>query len=542
MEVLQQIWQVLVEFFKHPWVQFALLVIVATLHGYAGAWLAVRMLFRPRNPVKLFGLTVFPQGMIPRHRDRLAIAIGKAVGEELVSQETITEQLFGKEFLRKKIQSVVDSYTAELLSQSYPSLIETLPANLREPVLDAISALQLKIGAHIQTVLKSEETVQSISGFVERRVDEFLSKRVSEVIDEEQFNKVLSFVETRVRSAVREPALEKKISEFIDKQIDNLATAATTLGELVTPDAVALLKEKAVEQIEPIIHQLSELATAERTRNQIGVLIKKEVHDYYESLPFFKKFFVSRDNLIGEVDDLVNESLPKRIEETLRGDYFAQEAKGFLDTSIENVMSRPLNEIAGKIAPEQLARVKSQIKKAVLSLLQGDAMQNSVSAYLTDSLHKIRPHSLDAILQTAYPESEEKLKKLLAGGLLNILNQEETANIINKVLSRQIDRLLSAPIGRLADHISEEKIKNAGNNVTETIISAAREKLPQVIQEFNLGEVVREKINHYPVEKLESLVMSVAKEHLRTIELFGALFGLVIGLAQSALSYWFFAK
>src|SRR2546421_8525509 len=103
--------QVLENFFKNPWVQFSLLVIVATLHGYAGAWLAVRMLFRPRKPFKILGITLFPQGMIPRHRDRLARAIGKAVGDELVSQDTIIEQLTGKDFLRNKIQAVVDSYT-----------------------------------------------------------------------------------------------------------------------------------------------------------------------------------------------------------------------------------------------------------------------------------------------------------------------------------------------------------------------------------------------------------------------------------------------
>jgi uncharacterized membrane protein YheB (UPF0754 family) len=53
--------------------------------------------------------------------------------------------------------------------------------------------------------------------------------------------------------------------------------------------------------------------------------------------------------------------------------------------------------------------------------------------------------------------------------------------------------------------------------------------------------VVREKINNYPVEKLESLVLSVAKEHLRTIELFGALFGLFIGILQ-AIQFFFYAK
>jgi uncharacterized membrane protein YheB (UPF0754 family) len=163
MEVLNDILRSVEPFFKIIWVQIALLIVFASAHGYAGAWLAVRMLFRPRKPVKLIGITIFPQGMIPRHRDRLANAIGKAVGEELVSQETILEQLTGKDFLRNRIQLVVDSYTDELLSHDYPSLIEALPKNVREPVLDAIAALQHKVATHIENVLKSEESARLAS-------------------------------------------------------------------------------------------------------------------------------------------------------------------------------------------------------------------------------------------------------------------------------------------------------------------------------------------------------------------------------------------
>jgi uncharacterized membrane protein YheB (UPF0754 family) len=541
MDFLHQIWQQLGIFFSHLWVQLATLILFATLHGYAGAWLAVRMLFRPRNPAKLLGVTIFPQGMIPRHRARLADAIGKAVGEELVSQETVLQELFEKDFLRKKIQKVVDSYTEDILSENYPSLIESLPANIREPVLDAISALQLKIAAHIENVLQSEETIDTISAFIGRRVDEVLSQRVSEVVDEETFLKIVDFLETRIRSVVKEPTFEQKIRDFINRRVDDLANAETTLGQLFTDEAVELLKEKAGEQIEPIVHQLTELAAAERTRNQIGALIKREVHEYYEQLPFFKKIFVSRENLLKEVDDLVNDNLPKRIEETLRGDFFADEARSFLDKTIHNTMARPLTEVIGKIQPEQLENLKKQISKGVLSILQGDEMMNSVSAYITDTLEKLRPHSIDAILQTIHPESEEKLKNMLSKGLVNILSRDETSNIINSVLSRQIERLLSAPIGKLSEHISEEKVREAGKSLTETILAAAREKLPEAIREFDIGNVVREKVNNYPAEKLEALVMSVAKEHLRTIELFGALFGLIIGIAQS-IQFYFFAR
>lgn len=539
-QIFESIRQFLVPIFGDIRFQIATLVVAATAHGYAGAWLAVRMLFRPRYPFKILGITIFPQGMIPRHRDRLAAAIGKAVGEELVSQETIIDELFGKEFLQRKIQKVVDAYTEEILSKDYPSLIDTLPANVREPILDTIFTLQLKIAEHIEEVLSNEETFETISGFVERRVDEVLSQRISETFDEETFQNVLDFLDIRINTIVNQPELEKKISEFISKRVDDLANTLTPLGDMFTADAVGLLKEKAEEQIQPIVHQLAELATAERTRNQISALIKSEVHDYYEQLPFFKRMFVSRENLLKEVDDLVNDSLPKRVEETLRGDFFAEEAKGFLNSTIDNALARPLPEITGTIAPAQLESLKQQITQGILSVIRGEEMLSSISDYLKATVEKLRPHSLAAILQTAHPEAEEKLKKMLSKGLVNVLSRDETSDIINSVLATQIDGLLGKPIGKLSDHISEEKVRLAGKALTETIIAAAKEKLPEAIKEFDIGGVVREKINNYPAEKLESLVMSVAKEHLRTIELFGAGFGLVIGILQ-AIQFYFYS-
>ena len=344
-------------------VQLISLIILATVHGYGAAWLAVRMLFRPRNPVKIFGITIFPQGMIPRHRSRMANAIGKAVGEELVSQETVLEELFEKEFLQNKIRGVVDSYTEDLLTQNYPSLIEALPKNLQPTVQDSISTLQTKIGSYVDKVIRSEETVESITGFVERRVDEVLSQTVSEAVTDETYEKILDFLETRVRSIVREPALEEKIREFIGKRVDDLANTETPLEEMFTKDAIKLLKDKATEQIEPVVHQLAELATEDRTKNQISSLIKKEVHTYYENLPFVKKIFVSRENLLREVDDLVDDSLPKRIEETLQGDFFAEEAASFVNKTIDSTLKRPLPDLIGTVADEQLDNLKEQISK-----------------------------------------------------------------------------------------------------------------------------------------------------------------------------------
>ena len=472
MDFLNDISNTLAPILKNIWVQIGLLIFFATAHGYAGAWLAVRMLFRPRKPFKVLGLTLFPQGMIPRHRNRLAAAIGKAVGEELVSQETIMEELLGKDFLRRKIRGVIDSYTQEIVSQNYPSLIESLPSNFRTPVLEAITSLQFRVAEHIEKVLKSEESLATVDGFVERRVDEVLSRRVAAVIDDETFEQIVGFLEDRIRTAINSFELEQKVRGFISRRVDDLAHTPTPLGDLFTADAVSLLKEKAGEQIQPMAHHLTEIAAAERTRNQIGALIKREVHEYYEALPFFKKIFVSRENLLGEVDELVNESLPRRIEETLKGDFFAEEARNFIDTSIDNVLARPLPEVIGRINPDQLERLKEQIIKAALSLLRGEEMMRQISAYLTDTLAQFRPHSIDSIMRALHPESEAKLKSTLSKGLLNVIAGEDTSQIINAMLATQIENLLSAPIGRLSDNISEDKLFAASEGFADTIIAA----------------------------------------------------------------------
>ena len=111
------------------------------------------MLFHPYNPVKVFGITIWPQGMIPRHRDKLAQSIGNAVGNELVSQQTVFDALFETSFFQNKVEDFVSAYTNELLSRVYPSFIDALPSQARAPILDTISALQYRLAEYIADML-----------------------------------------------------------------------------------------------------------------------------------------------------------------------------------------------------------------------------------------------------------------------------------------------------------------------------------------------------------------------------------------------------
>jgi uncharacterized membrane protein YheB (UPF0754 family) len=387
-------------------------------------------------------------------------------------------------------------------------------------------------------VLKSENTSLAIAAFVDRQVDTLLERQLNETISEETFTQIVNFAGQTLHGLVSEAGFEAKVRAFVSGRLDELARSNATLAQMFAEETVAVLKDRIDQQVPPIAHHLADMAASKSTRQQIGALIKHEVNDYYEQLSFFKKIFISRERVYREVDDLVNKTLPRRVEEYLRGPAFAQEATTFLNTTVDNFMARPLNELVGQISPERFESIKDQLASRLLMLAKSPEIANSVSAYLTDGLERLRPQSLRDLLQTLNPDSALRVKSFLTKSLLTVLARDDTARRINAILSSQIERFLVAPIGRLGDHMPDGAIERASAALTEKITAAARERLPAAIAEFDVGGLVRKKVADYPIEKLEVLVLSVAQHHLKTIELFGALIGFWIGVGQ-AIYFWF---
>jgi uncharacterized membrane protein YheB (UPF0754 family) len=512
-------------------------VVGTTLHGFAAAWLAIWMLFHPYKAVKLFGVTVWPQGMIPRHRARLAESIGNAVGNELVSQQTVFDALFETSFFQSKVEDFVGVYTNDMLAKVYPSFIDALPSQARAPILDTISALQYRLAEYIAAMLKSEETATAISAFVDRQIDELLARRVGDTLSDDVFNQVLRFIQDRFARFVNEEGFEQKITDFVSGRLDDLARSNATLAEMFTPETVAFIKERIDSQVPPIVQHLADIATSQNTRKQIGALIKFEVDEYYEQLSLIKKIFISRERIHREVDELVNKTLPNRIEEYLRGEAFEQEAEAFLNATIDNVLARPLNELVGQIESGKFDSLKQQIGSRIVELARSEELSASVANYAREALERFRPQTLGDALAHFDPEAIRRARQFLTKSLLALLAHDDTARTINAILSMQIERLLMAPIGRLGDHVSKFSMERANKALVQRITMAARERLPAAIAEFDVGGLVRKKVSDYPLEKLEELVLSVAKHHLKTIELFGAVIGFVLGVLQ-AIYFW----
>ncbi|GEK31567.1 UPF0754 membrane protein YheB [Kurthia zopfii] len=140
------------------------MVVVGALIGGATNHIAIKMLFRPHNPVYLWGKRLpFTPGLIPRRRDELAKQLGKTVVNYLLTPETFRSKFFnatmkGKasKWLNDKTQEVVFSQDKTLQQWLDQAGLSHAPQVIEEKV-DLL--IQQQIG-NFQNVLATQTVEQ----------------------------------------------------------------------------------------------------------------------------------------------------------------------------------------------------------------------------------------------------------------------------------------------------------------------------------------------------------------------------------------------
>ena len=121
--------------------------------GWFTNWLAIRMLFRPREPVRILGWSI--QGVIPRRHIQLAERIADTVQSNLLTQEDLEKAMSGVRW-----HDEVDSLIRKVLHDRGPGgILDKIPG-----ISQAWNNIVLP---SLQEVL-SREVVRFIDGYGQR--------------------------------------------------------------------------------------------------------------------------------------------------------------------------------------------------------------------------------------------------------------------------------------------------------------------------------------------------------------------------------------
>ncbi|MBS1511630.1 MAG: DUF445 family protein [Bacteroidetes bacterium] len=168
------------------WLHYILPVILSTFTGWVTTWVAIKMLFHPRNPVKVFGLSI--QGIFPKNQQAIAQKLGQVVSKEFLSFAEIEAKVTNPENLEKlrpEIEKHIDGFLREKLSTLFPMLsmfigektINQLKAAFLTELESLFPVLMKSYMNKLEHDLDLEKIVtEKVAGFSSEKLEEILQQ------------------------------------------------------------------------------------------------------------------------------------------------------------------------------------------------------------------------------------------------------------------------------------------------------------------------------------------------------------------------------
>ena len=101
-------------------IRFFIMVSIGGLIGWLTNKVAIKMLFRPVNPVRILFFTF--QGVFPKRKDIMAISLADTIEKELLSKEVILNKILNEDNLENLKKQVLDALL-DKLTDKIPSII-----------------------------------------------------------------------------------------------------------------------------------------------------------------------------------------------------------------------------------------------------------------------------------------------------------------------------------------------------------------------------------------------------------------------------------
>ena len=175
--------------------------IIGAIIGYVTNWIAVKMLFRPRKEVRVFGKRLpFTPGVIPRGQARLAKAVGNVVETQLLTPEYMGEKLLSEES-EKEFKSHIQAWVEEQ-KQSEDTLhsaavkiveeekVDDFAASVEEDLTDFLSdkvvqEAQRKLADSMFGMMLGGSFIEKIAGQIQEGIDAYIAENARGYIEKE---------------------------------------------------------------------------------------------------------------------------------------------------------------------------------------------------------------------------------------------------------------------------------------------------------------------------------------------------------------------
>ncbi|MGN0574801.1 MAG: DUF445 domain-containing protein [Ruminococcus sp.] len=265
--------------------------VIGSVIGYFTNFIAVKMLFHPRNEIKVAGHRLpFTPGAIPKGKSRLAKSVGNAVGNNLITQADIENKLLSDELADKIADILLDK-----LSVPINEMILEIPDMTNEDIENRKSEVARRIAKYISEAVSQTD----LSGIITEKAPDIIRAKLNNpmigmFLTDELLASVLTPVGNEIQSYIAEhgeefitPYVSQKLSSLGEKSpdeiMDSLSIERTRIKEIIKAlykKSVSGCAEKLMSflDLSSIVEDKINAMSADELEELVMSVMKKELN------------------------------------------------------------------------------------------------------------------------------------------------------------------------------------------------------------------------------------------------------------------------
>ena len=168
------------------WTNYIIPVLLSTFTGWVTTWIAIKMLFHPRNPVNILGFKL--QGIFPKNQQLIAQKLGQVVSKEFLSFAEIEAKVTNPDnlqMLKPEIEKHIDKFLREKLTDLFPMLSMFIGDKTINQLKDAfLMELESLFPILMKSYMTKLEKDLDLEKIVTEKVASFSSEKLEDILNQ----------------------------------------------------------------------------------------------------------------------------------------------------------------------------------------------------------------------------------------------------------------------------------------------------------------------------------------------------------------------
>lgn len=487
--------------------------LIGAVIGYITNWLAIKMLFRPREAKYIFGMKLpFTPGLIPKEKSRIANKVGETVGTHLLNSDSLSKALKDdkikakfNEVAKEKINQVINSNSTleeslkNTLGENYYALKGNMINNITKTILESI---------------QEEEFKNKVKFYIVDSIKERLNKNPEKIIDFINSNK---FREVIINT-LEEEKTRDIIGKALLKEVKTLGKEDLTIEEVIPENIKPYIEEYVKSQKDTLVDIIKNLLRDDEVSHKI----KSAIND---NIPSIVSMFLSEDVIYGKLVSLVDKSLS----EEENKEYICDAALAFVHES----MKKKVSDVINNVGEEKLEVISDALGDKISKKLNTEENIDSIISKLNCKISSF--NSYEEIIKVLFNDYENILIDNIDSMISQIVNNNQLSGEISKIIEKVFDKFLQNSLNDIC--YNKQNLENSIMSILDNLYNDFVEnKSAKVLEIVDISSIVEEQINAFEVDYAEEIIIGIANKELKAITWLGALLGGILGILSPLLS------